>query len=321
MSIPDSRFEIHCLQVLFMPVAFSTEPLVSVIIPFLNEERFLAEAIESVLNQEYANWELLLIDDGSAEQTSSIAKHSASAHPGKIFYYDHKDHANRGVCVSRNSGVSKSKGSLIAFLDADDVWMPLKLKNQVEIFQHHPQAGMACEASWYWYSWTNSEKKDELIMTGEHLEGVYQPGELSKLLYPLGRGAAPCPSSVMVKKDVCEAIGGFEESFTGIYQLYEDQAFLSKIYLHYPVYISSACHNFYRCQRQGSTMHSVIGGGKYHQVRKYFLKYLLEYFRQKNITDPQLLKLLHKAYLPYGKGFKNLVQRIINKAARYFLRQ
>lgn len=303
-----------------MLMPFSNEPLVSVIIPFLNEEKFLSEAINSVLKQHYANWELLLVDDGSTENTSGIAKKYASTHPGKIFYYDHELHANKGVCCTRNLGISKAKGNLIALLDADDVWMPSKLKAQVEIFRQHPEIAMACEASMYWYSWRNQEQNDGVIKVGEDLEGIYPPAQLSKLLYPLGKGYAPCPSAIMIKKEVCEAIGGFEESFTGIYQLYEDQVFLSKIYLEYPVYISQECHNFYRCQREGSTMHSVIGSGKYKEVRKYFLDYFFAYLRRKSIDDPEVKRLLHKACLPYGKGFKNMLQRISNKAAGYFNR-
>ena len=314
-------FEIHCIEDLsFMSTFAANIPPVSVIIPFLNEEHFLSESIESVLKQDYTNWELILIDDGSLEKTSAIAQKYAAAYPTKVFYFDHEGHANKGVCVSRNLGIKKAKGSLIALLDADDVWTPVKLSKQVEIFRQHPHIAMTCEASIYWYCWTASTQNDELIKVREDLEGIYAPAQLSKLLYPLGPGFAPCPSAIMIKKEVCEAVGGFEESFTGIYQLYEDQAFLSKIYLEYPVHLSQECHNYYRCQRKGSPMHSVIGGGKYKEVRKYFLDYFASYLTHKGVQDKELLDLLHKAQLPYGKGLKNFVERAKNKALQYLNR-
>ncbi|HEX8356723.1 MAG TPA: glycosyltransferase family A protein, partial [Segetibacter sp.] len=104
-----------------------SKPLVSVIVSFLNEERFLEEAIQSVLWQKYSNWELILIDDGSSDSSSDIAKKYAREYPDKIYYLEHENHANKGLSGSRNYGISKSKGDLIAILDADDVWLPDKL--------------------------------------------------------------------------------------------------------------------------------------------------------------------------------------------------
>ena len=127
-------------------------PLVSVIIPFLNEDQFLSETIESVLQQDYDNWELLLVDDGSTNESTTIAKNYAAAYPGKIFYLEHEGHANKGVCASRNLGVARAKGELVALLDADDVWLPTKLSNQVAIFQRNLEVGMVAEGSLHWYN-------------------------------------------------------------------------------------------------------------------------------------------------------------------------
>ena len=93
-------------------------PLVSVITPVFNVESFLRETIASVLNQQYTNWELILIDDGSTDGSAEIAKSYSSKFPGKIFYYEHEDHVNRGASPSRNLGLAKVKGELISFLDS-----------------------------------------------------------------------------------------------------------------------------------------------------------------------------------------------------------
>ena len=274
-------------------------PLISVIICFYNEEVFLEEAIESVVNQTYQNWEILLVDDGSKDRSTAIAKKFTLQHPDKIFYQDHPLHENMGLSASRNLGISESNGELVCFLDADDVWMAEKLQVQMQIMAKNPKAGMLCEASLYWYSWLNNDRKDEIIQIGVPDDRVFEPMELIKLLYPLSTGAAPCPSGIMVRKSVLLKVKGFEIHFTGNYQLYEDQAFLFKVYLTKPIYISSHCNNKYR-QRKGSIVSKVKEGGHYHAVRRYFLLWTLTYLSDNQIGNPQLKKLINRALSPYN---------------------
>src|SRR3712207_4093497 len=119
-----------------------SEPSVSVITIFLDEERFIEEAIESVLAQRYDNWELLLVDDGSTDGSTQIALRYAERYPEKVRYLEHPGHENRGRSATRNVGTSYARGEHIGFLDADDVWLPHKLQQQVEILNSHPEAGM-----------------------------------------------------------------------------------------------------------------------------------------------------------------------------------
>ena len=88
-------------------------PAVSVIVIFLNEERFLEEAIESVLAQTYHDWELLLVDDGSTDRGSDIARDYAQRFAGQIRHLEHGGHANRGMSASRNLGLRHAKGRFI----------------------------------------------------------------------------------------------------------------------------------------------------------------------------------------------------------------
>src|SRR5215203_2510421 len=134
--------------------------LVTVIIPFFNEERFLEETVKSVLYQTYTHWEIMLIDDGSADGSTALAKEYASRYKNKIFYVEHEGHANKGLSATRNAGIAKAKGELIALLDADDVWLPQKLERQVAIFQQNPDVALLCEPSLYWYSWQNKKYED-----------------------------------------------------------------------------------------------------------------------------------------------------------------
>jgi len=103
------------------------QPLVSVIIILLNEEKFIAEAIDSVFAQDYDNWELLLVNDGSTDNSTNTALDYAQKNPQKVCYLEHPNYENCGMSASRNLGIEIAKGKFIAFLDADDIWLPGKL--------------------------------------------------------------------------------------------------------------------------------------------------------------------------------------------------
>src|SRR5215470_16887581 len=220
-------------------------PLVSVIIIFFNGEPFIKEAVTSVLAQTYSAWELLLVDDGSTDGSTAMARDYVNRYPHKIFYLQHEGHQNRGMSVSRNLGIHRAKGEYIAFLDADDVWLPHKLAQQVEILNSHPRAGMLYGATQWWFSWTGKaedSQRDFVHPMGVPPDTLIEP---PKLLIQLlkNEGVSPCTCSIMVRRDVMERIGGFEESFRG---LYEDQVFCTKICLNEVVFASSECSNLYR---------------------------------------------------------------------------
>jgi len=279
-------------------------PLVSVIIAFLNDGRFLAEAVESVINQEYKNWELILVDDGSTDESTRIAKDYANSYPGKIFYAEHQGHINKGHSASRNYGISLSQGELIAFLDGDDIWLPAKLSVQISLMQAKPKAIMLCEACEYWYRWQDKTKQDIVVQIGTVQDKLFNPPQLAETLYPLSVGNAPSLSGILVKKSVFEKHGGFEEQFTG---LYGDQAFLHKVYLNEPVYISSLCHHKYR-QREGSIVQKTTSEGDYHVKRRFFLKWSQQYMLENNIKHEKVQQLLKKALKPYHNPFLYLLR-------------
>lgn len=105
------------------------EPLVSIITPVYNAERFLADTIKSIQSQSYKNWELLLIDDCSKDRSSNIIK-EFQKEDSRIKYI--KLEKNSGASVSRNVGIENAKGKFIAFVDSDDIWESNKLKIQIE---------------------------------------------------------------------------------------------------------------------------------------------------------------------------------------------
>lgn len=112
-----------------------TYPLVSVIVPTHNRENYLPEAIDSVLQQTYTNWELIVADDQSTDNTVQIVRQL----PDERIHL-HLTPQRLGVTGTRNFGIKKAKGDLIAFIDSDDLWAPTKLQKQVEILAKYPDA-------------------------------------------------------------------------------------------------------------------------------------------------------------------------------------
>lgn len=217
-------------------------PLVSVVIIFLNEERFLRESVQSVLDQRHSDWELILVDDGSTDQSTTIAQQLADADT-RIRYVNHPGHENRGMSASRNLGVAHASAPYLSFLDADDVWVPGKLAEQVALLEDMPDVAMVCGATLYWYSWDEaSPREDRKVPPGGISDERLDPPEVALALYPLKRGTDG-PSDMMVRRSAFDAVGGFENQFRG---LYEDQAYYLKVFLRYPVFISSKTWVFYR---------------------------------------------------------------------------
>lgn len=268
-------------------------PLVSVIVPFLNAERFLEDAIESVRQQTYPEWELLLVDDGSDDGSTAIAQRYAGRRPERIRYLEHKGHANRGVCASRNLGIRRTRGNLIALLDADDVWMPEKLSEQVALMQAYPRAAMVFGKARYWSADADAEADTPDL--GLRPNTLYEPPELFTRCHPLGSATAPCPSSLVLRRHVVEAIGGFEEGFVDEKQLYEDQAFLVKVYLRYPVFVTDHTWIHYRIHSE-SCMARVDDE---RAVRSYFLRWLEDYLQRENVDPAVWQEPLQRALKPY----------------------
>lgn len=120
--------------------------LVSIIMPSYNTERFIADSIQSVLNQTYQNWELIIVDDCSTDNTDSVV---ATISDNRVKYL--KNEKNSGAAVSRNRALREAKGKWIAFLDSDDLWMPNKLEKQIKFMEENA----------YHFSYTNYEEIDE----------------------------------------------------------------------------------------------------------------------------------------------------------------
>jgi glycosyltransferase involved in cell wall biosynthesis len=268
-------------------------PRVSVIIIFLDAEAFLAEAIDSVLAQSFGDFELLLCDDGSTDGGVALARDYAARLGPKVRYLEHPGHRNCGMSATRNLGVRNAAGEFIAFIDADDVWRPQKLAEQVAILDAHPQVGLVCGAVNYWSAWAGGE--DEIIPTGPAHDRPLAPPDALLGIYPLGRAPAPCPSDLLLRRSVVEAVGGFEEHFLGPRMMYEDQGFLNKVYLHAAVYFASRVWLDYR-QHPQSCVAEVHRAGQYDEVRGYFLNWFKGYVQDLGRpVDPRVHRALARS--------------------------
>src|SRR5919112_704968 len=296
----------------------SNVPLVSSIITFLNASKFIQEAIDSVLAQTHENVELLLVDDGSTDESTQIALGYAEHFPEMVRYLEHEGHENRGAAAARNLGLRQARGEYIALLDADDVWLPRKLEEQVAILESHPEAGMVYGLSQYWYSWTRSPEdahRDHTLKLGVQTDTLFEPPALATLLYPLGRGTAPCPSDLLLRREAVERVGNFEEAFRGMYQLYDDQTFLAKVYLNEPVFVAGKCWDRYR-RHPDQCMAVVREAGQEQSVRLAFLQWLAEYFYAQRVGDTELWKLLQEKQLQTTNRLQARQSRDDNKQLR-----
>ena len=279
------------------PTSASKMPLVSVVVIFLNGEKFLREAIESVFAQTYPHWELLLVDGGSIDASTAMAREYAESKPDKIRHLEHAGHHSRGPSAARNLGIHNARGDFVAFLDCDDVWRPNKLEEQVAILLAHPEAGMVFGAVENCRSWTNAQTEGDTIpQGGVPANRVFHPPELLRLLHPLGQFTAPCPSDLLLRRDVFETAGLFQEEFRNIY---DDQAFLVRAYLHTSVFVSGNTWIRHRTHPD-SAMAKVEGTGA--AIRPDFLSYVQHHLAAEGVRDAAIWKLLRKALREYGRS-------------------
>lgn len=253
-------------------------PAVSVITIFYNASTYLAEAIDSVLAQEWQDFEFLLVDDGSTDGSGEIAHACAASDPKRIRYLQHPDGSNHGMSATRNLGLTEAKGEFVAFLDADDRWATNKLSEQVEILRTMPHVDAVCGTVRYWRSWRG--RRDSIVPTGHVQDRPIPPPQASIAFYPLGKAPAPCPSDLLMRRSAVSEVGAFEASFTGPLQMYEDQAFLAKFYLEKTIYVASRLWLDYRIHPR-SFVWRARHDGRYGEVRRHFLEWLAQYLARK----------------------------------------
>jgi len=161
-------------------------PLVSVVIPVFNGERFLREAVQSVLDQKYSPIEIIIVDDGSTDGTSAVAR--SFSETVRYLYQ-----ANQGPAAARNRGIEHAQGSLIAFADADDLWPSEKLEMQLPYLINDAAIEIVMG-------------RIQQVRLSKTVNGQTQAEELAEPAFSVNLGSA------VIKKSVFERVGLFDES-------------------------------------------------------------------------------------------------------------
>lgn len=163
-----------------------TKCLVSVVIPVYNGERYLAEAIESVLTQTFRPIEIVVVDDGSTDASGAIAK----GYDNDLVRYSYQK--NDGVCAARNWGVALARGTFLAFLDSDDLWMPEKLSLQMAAIERETDLDMVFGQVRQFYSPELDPPPEANAVNDQEVLSGY------------------CPGTMLIRRDVFARVGPFD---------------------------------------------------------------------------------------------------------------
>ena len=287
-------------------------PAISVIIPFLNMRRFLADAVESVYAQTVPDWEILLVDDGSDDGGAEAAREYARRDPQRVRALLPEPADPHGASAARNRGLRSARGEYIAFLDADDIWLPEKLDHQKKILEDSPQAAMTFARVHYFFD-NPAEGKgwDQPFAPLE--DRIYDPPELT-IAFLRDADVYPCPTATLIRRSALVSVGGFEERFR---KVRTDLAVWSKLSLNFPVRADSAFVARYR-QHGQSSVAQLLGDPVAHQKNELeFWSWLLGYldrFPQRIRREPetlacrQVLRLI-QADVTKGKSMSALAWR------------
>lgn len=187
-------------------------PKVSVVIPAYNAMSYLPETLDSVLEQTFTDFEVLIIDDGSSDAIQSWVAETVTDPRMKLI-----SQTNQGLSAARNTGIANAQGQYIAFLDADDLWAPTKLEEQVRCLDENPTVGLV----YNWIALIDADGKP----TGRIMGGDIEGNVLTEILQ---RNIIDCPS-VLVRQECFEKVGVFDPTLRSV----EDWDMWIRIAMHY----------------------------------------------------------------------------------------
>jgi len=294
-----------------LPPAPAT-PAVSVIVIFLDEGRFLAEALDSVVSQTSHDWELLLVDDGSTDASTGIAKDYAARYPDRVRYLEHEGHANRGMSASRNLAWQHVRGRYVAYLDGDDAWVPHKLMQQLALIEAHPEVAFVYGPLLHWRTWPGSPDAaggDTLAGAGKtgvhpYANSVMQPPTLVEMFLA---DDYFIPAGILIRSEIYKEVGGYEDSFRG---MREDAVFYVKVCLRYPVYVSSEVWYKYRIH-EGSCNYQSWQRGDGAVTDRPYLEWCERHLNATGVTHPGVWKSLRRAqWLVAHPGVVRMRERV-----------
>jgi len=211
-------------------------PKYSIVVPLHNEQENvtdLYDRLKAVMEANGETFEIVLVDDGSSDRSSELARGYAATNPGRIRYLEHPGHAHRGTGPSRNLGLASATGAYAAFLDADDVYLPDRLAWHMAAFERHPRARLVISREIYWRQWPSQERDhptgtDEIVGPQARYDEPIEPPMLLRTALERRGAAMPGMCSVTFDRRLALDLGAIPEHFTS---QYEDQALIAKLML------------------------------------------------------------------------------------------
>jgi glycosyltransferase involved in cell wall biosynthesis len=283
---------------------------VSVIIPAFNCGRFLSETLESVFAQSFRDYEIVVVNDGSTDETEEVIR----PYQSRLIYIVQP---NKGLPAALNAGLKLAKGELIAILDADDIWHPDKLKEQVQLLDKHPQVGLCftnyttfggSEPTTSWFA-----DHDALVWKYPHRrvsDHNYLLTGPSVLLDLLTVQALPKPSSLMFRRKCIDRVGYFDESLTFI----QDTQICLRIGKHFPFAFTDLCL-LHRRIRENS-LASIQSDRKYVLEHIHMLEKLGNWIDLTRAEKKAAEKLL--AAYSFAAGYLDFTEYLLNSSRRHF---
>lgn len=226
---------------------------ISIIIPAYNAEQYIVQSIESVLNQTHKHFEIIAVNDGSTDTTEDLILSISKQYPAKIKYLRQ---TNKGVSSARNRAIRESRGEYLAFLDADDIWLPNKLESLISAFTENPEV-VLCYSDAYSIT-ANGDLGDTLMRHNNPISGMVLPGLLEQNFI--------LTSTVMLKRHCFFESEGFIECI----HLGEDYHLWLRIARLWPVHYVNKPLVGYRLNHLGASKNEVA-------MRKSTISILLEF--------------------------------------------
>ncbi len=246
----------------------------SVIVPLYNKEKHIVRTIESVLNQTYKDFELVIIDDGSTDDSYDIA---AKIKDERIYVYKQE---NKGASVARNKGVMLSRGKFVAFLDADDTWYPDYLQTIAQLVDKYTAANYFATSYEYYYDEGEITPTKKFFQMEKNWEGVID--DFFKIAYD---GPILCSSCTVVSREAFNAVGGFKDGI----KLGEDIDLWTALGLEYKLAYKNKVCATYHCDAQNRSQ------DKKHLLDYDFASYVEEKYLQNQKYNGQ--SIYFKEYL------------------------
>jgi len=232
-------------------------PKVTVIIPTYNMAKYLPEAIESVLNQTYKDFEIIVLDDGSTDDSKEIVKKYIDQSRNNIRYIYQE---NQGVVKARNKAIMNARGEFIAFLDADDKFYANRLEEEIKVIEKHPDIGLVHADD------TEITESGECINIQRRNKKCLS-GYIFKNLYT--RKASISIPTVLIKKECFEKVGLFDENLSKLGC--EDREAWLRIAREYRIEYINKVLAYYRRNREGmSRNRENMEKARYYVVEKFF---------------------------------------------------